>query len=254
MELFAAIDLLGGRCVRLVEGDFARSTEYHDDAVAVAESFAEAGAPWLHVVDLDAARTGDPVNRELLRAIASAVEVPVQVGGGVRSVEAAAAALDWGVARVVVGTAFITDPELVAEIAARWPGQVAVGLDHRDGLVRVRGWQEGSGLEVADLVPVALDAGASAVVVTDISRDGRLEGPDLVGLQKLLEATKAPVVASGGVATLDDLRHLASVQVAGRHLLGAVVGKALHERRFGVAEAVAACEVGPLQAPREGAR
>ena len=245
MELFAAIDLLGGHCVRLTEGDFARSTDYGEDAVAVAQSFASAGAPWLHVVDLDAARTGNPVNREIVRAIAAAVEVPVQVGGGVRSVEAAAASLDWAVARVVVGTAFVTDPTVVEAISARWPGRIAVGLDHRDGVVRVRGWQEGAGAQVADLVPLAVAAGASAVVVTDISRDGRLEGPDVSGLEALLTTTGAPIVASGGVATLDDLRSLAALRVGGRGLLGVVVGKALHERRFGVAEAVAVLEDSP---------
>jgi phosphoribosylformimino-5-aminoimidazole carboxamide ribotide isomerase len=192
-------------------------------------------------VDLDAARTGDPVNRPVVAAIAGAVTVPVQTGGGVRSVEDAAALLGAGVTRVVVGTAAVERPELVAELAERWPGRIAVGLDHRDGEVRLRGWLEGGGKRVAELIPAAVAAGAVAVVVTDISRDGKLAGPDVTGLAGLLELTGAPLVASGGVGGLDDLRLLAAVRANGRGLEGVIVGKALYEGAFTVAEAVAAC-------------
>ncbi|MDQ2728019.1 MAG: HisA/HisF-related TIM barrel protein [Actinomycetota bacterium] len=240
MDLFAAIDLRGGRCVRLVEGDFGRETVYDGDPVALARSFAAAGAPWIHVVDLDAARTGQPVNRATILAIAASVTVPVQTGGGVRSLADAEALLTGGVTRVVVGTAAVEHPELVTEIAGRWPGRVAVGLDHRDGEVRLRGWLTGAGRRVVDMVPVAVASGAAAVIVTDISRDGRLAGPDVVGLAGLLDVTGAPLVASGGVSSLDDLRVLAGVRGRGRGLEGVIVGKALHEETFDVASGVAA--------------
>jgi phosphoribosylformimino-5-aminoimidazole carboxamide ribotide isomerase len=240
VELYPAIDLRGGRLVRLVEGDFAREKVYGDDPVSVARAFVAQGAPWIHVVDLDAARTGDPVNRGVVEAIVAAVTVPVQVGGGVRSVEDAAALLGSGVTRVVVGTAAVERPELIGEIAERWPGRVAVGLDHRDGRLQLRGWVEDGGRRVAEVLPEVVAAGAAAVIVTDIRRDGRLAGPDVVGLAGLLEATGAPLVASGGVSSLDDLRVLAAVRSGGRGLVGVVVGKALYEAAFTVAEAVAA--------------
>ncbi|HWE54081.1 MAG TPA: 1-(5-phosphoribosyl)-5-[(5-phosphoribosylamino)methylideneamino]imidazole-4-carboxamide isomerase [Acidimicrobiales bacterium] len=239
MDLYPAIDLRGGRCVRLVEGDFARETVYGDDPVAVAGSFADQGASWIHVVDLDAARTGDPVNRPVVAAIAAAVAgrgVRVQTGGGVRSVDDAASLLDAGVGRVVIGTAAVEDPSLVEAVARRWPGQVAVGLDHRGGEVRLRGWTEGAGRSVAELAPEAVSAGATAVIVTDISRDGRLAGPDIDGLAALVDATGAPVIASGGVASLDDVKALAAV--AG--LVGVIAGKAIYEGRLNVGEALAA--------------
>lgn len=239
MDLYPAIDLRAGRCVRLVEGDFAQETVYGEDPVAVARAFADAGATWIHVVDLDAARTGDPVNRSIVSAIAAAVApagVRVQTGGGVRSVQDAAALLEAGVTRVVIGTAAVENPSLVAEVSRRWPGQVAVGLDHRGGEVRLRGWTEGAGLSVNDLVPQAVEAGASAVIITDISRDGRLAGPDVEGLSALVTETRAPVIASGGVASLEDIRLLASVV----GLTGIIAGKAIYEGRLDVRAAIGA--------------
>lgn len=241
MELFAAVDLRAGRVVRLVEGDFARETDYGDDPAAAARRFADGGAPWVHVVDLDAARGGERANAAAIEAIVAAVTVPVQVGGGVRSVRAAEELFSLGVTRVVVGTAAVTEPDLVGRLCDRWPGRVAVGLDHRDGEVMVRGWAEGGGRRVLELVPEVVAAGAAAVIVTDIGRDGRLAGPDVVGLAGLLEATGAPLVASGGVGGADDLRLLASVRSAGRGLAGVVVGRALHDGILSVEEAVAAC-------------
>lgn len=241
MDLYAAIDIRAGRCVRLVEGDFGRETVYGDDPVAVARKLAAGGAQWLHVVDLDAALSGEAVNRPVVEKIVGSVTVPVQVGGGVRSAEAAAALLGAGVTRVVVGTAAVEQPGLVGEISRRWPGRVAVGLDHRNGEVQLRGWSEGGGRRVLELIPEVLGFGAAAVIVTDISRDGRLSGPDVVGLAGLLEATGAPIVASGGVASLEDLRLLAAVRAGGKQLAGVIVGKALYEGAFGVGEAVAAC-------------
>ncbi|MDQ3146583.1 MAG: HisA/HisF-related TIM barrel protein [Actinomycetota bacterium] len=226
--------------MRLHQGDFGRETVYSDDPVAVARRFADDGATWLHVVDLDAARTGEPANRVVVAAVAGAVEVPVQSSGGVRSDEAAAALLDLGVARVVVGTAAMEDPDLVPRRAAAHPGGVAVGLDTRDGEVAVRGWTRGSGTALTDAIGRFADIGVAALVVTDIGRDGTLVGPDLAGLATVLAASPVPLVASGGVGTLDDLRALAALDEGGRRLEGAIVGKALFEGRFTVAEALAA--------------
>ncbi len=242
MDLYPAIDLRDGRCVRLYQGDYGRETVYGDDPVAQARAFEEAGAPWIHVVDLDAARTGVPVNRDAVAAIAAGVSVPVQSGGGVRDLAAAEALFDAGVARVVVGTAALEDPTFVRELAARHP--VAVGLDARGRDVAVRGWVEGSGADLLDLAKAFEDAGVAALVVTEISRDGTLEGPDLAGLAQVMEATSIPVIASGGVGTLDDLRALAELRAAGRSLSGAIAGRAIYEGRFSVSEGVAAASGG----------
>ena len=218
--------------MRLAQGDYAQETVYGDDPVAVAESFCAQAAPWVHVVDLDAARTGIPVNRDAVAAIARAVDgrAHVQAGGGVRGVDAAAALADAGVARVVMGSAAVADPSLVDQVARIVP--VAVGLDHRAGQLAVHGWTE--------LTDVALDdalrrfPSAAAFIVTDISRDGLLSGPDLEGLAAAVAATDVPVIASGGVSSLDDVRALALI--GGLH--GIIVGRALYEQRFSVADAV----------------
>ncbi|MCU0268019.1 MAG: 1-(5-phosphoribosyl)-5-[(5-phosphoribosylamino)methylideneamino]imidazole-4-carboxamide isomerase [Acidimicrobiales bacterium] len=245
MELFPAIDLRDGRCVRLYQGDYERETVYGDDPVAQARAFAGDGAGWLHVVDLDAARTGEPTNRPVVAAIAAAVDVPVQTGGGVRTEEAAEALAEAGVARVVLGTAALEDPALVRRLASRLP--VAVGLDARGRDVAVRGWEQGSGRDLLDLARDYTDAGVAALIVTEIGRDGTLAGPDLDGLAAVLAATPVEVVASGGVGTLDDLRALAALEVGGRCLAGAIVGRALYDGRFTLVEAleaVAAADAG----------
>jgi phosphoribosylformimino-5-aminoimidazole carboxamide ribotide isomerase len=241
VDLYPAIDLLGGRVVQLRQGDYDRATDYGGDPAAVAASFVEQGARWVHVVDLDAARTGEPVNRSAVEAIvAAAAGARVEVGGGVRDEANAEALLVGGATRVVLGTAAVADPPLVGRLAARHPGGVAVGLDARDGEVAVRGWTAGSGASVLDLVHRFADDGVGAFVVTDISRDGTLAGPDVRGLASVLETTEVPVVASGGVGSLDDLRALAELEVGGRRLAGAIVGTAIHDGRFSVAEALAA--------------
>ena len=241
MDLYPAIDLRGGRCVRLAQGDFSRETVYADDPVAVARSFAAAGAPWIHVVDLDAALTGAAVNAAAIGAVARSVDVPVQSGGGVRSEEAAASLLAAGVRRVVVGTAALSEPGLVRRLASAHPGAVAVGLDHRRGEVVVRGWTEGSGRDLLAVVGQLEDAGAAAFVVTDVERDGILEGPDVAGLAAVLESTAVDVIASGGVAGPEDVRTLAALEAGGRRLAGVIVGRALYEGRLTVEQGVAAC-------------
>jgi len=240
MDLFPAIDLLGGQCVQLYQGDYEKSRVYGEDPVAQAQAFAAEGAPWVHMVDLDAARSGDPTNRELIAAVAAAVDVPVQTGGGVRDDAAADALFAVGVRRVVVGTAALEDPDWVRRLATRHPGGVAVGLDARGRDVAVRGWMEASGRDLVDVARSFEDAGVAALVVTEIGRDGTLTGPALDQLSSVLEATALDVVASGGVGTLDDLRALASLEVGGRRLTGAIVGTAIYEGAFSVAEGVEA--------------
>jgi len=236
MLLIPAIDLRGGRCVRLYQGDFAQETVYADDPVERARRFAAEGAAWIHVVDLDAARTGDPVNRPVVAAIAAAVDVPVQTGGGVRDLAAAAAMAEAGVARVVVGTAAVEDPQLIALVVPTVA--VAVGLDVRGREVSVRGWEQGAGADVADLLPTFEGQGASAAVVTQIDVDGTGLGPDLDVYTELLAGTSLPLIASGGVGTLDHLRALADLAVGGRRLQGVIVGRALYEGTFTLGQAL----------------
>ena len=233
-ELFPAIDLLGGRVVRLRQGDFAQQTDYGDDPVAVAQSFVAQGAQWIHVVDLDAARSGSPENRHVVAAIVDALGTGarVQTGGGVRTVDDAAVLADVGVARVVMGSAAVRSPDLVEE--ASQVVAVAVGLDHRGGELSVHGWTEGSGVQLFEAL--TWFATASAFVITDIDRDGMLHGPDIEGLAAAAASTTTPIIASGGVASLADVVALAAVP----GIAGVITGKALYEGKFTVAEAVAA--------------
>jgi phosphoribosylformimino-5-aminoimidazole carboxamide ribotide isomerase len=232
MILYPAIDLLGGEVVRLRQGEYGDSTVYGTDPVEVARGFVDAGATWVHMVDLDAARSGRAHNRGLIGAVAAAVagRAEVQVGGGVRTVDDARELRDGGVARVVMGSAAVGDPSLVERVAAVMP--VAVGLDHRAGNVATHGWTESSGRMVLDMLGEF--PSASAFVITDISRDGMLVGPDVDGLVAAAAATGVPVIASGGVGTLAHLRALAAFPRLG----GVIVGKAIYEGKFTVAEAV----------------
>jgi len=240
IQLFPAIDLRAGRAVRLLRGEFGAETVYSEDPVAVGGAYEAAGAEWVHVVDLDAARTGEPANLALVAAIAGALSCPVQAGGGVRSAEAAARLLDAGVARVVVGTAAVEDPGLVDALCRRYPGRVAAGLDARGSQLAVRGWTETSAAELTVAARRLEDAGVAALVVTEIGRDGTMAGPDLEQLGAVLVATTVDVVASGGVGSLEDLRALAALEpVGGRRLAGVIVGRALYEGRFSVQEALA---------------
>jgi phosphoribosylformimino-5-aminoimidazole carboxamide ribotide isomerase len=249
MDLYPAIDIRDGGAVRLTQGDFDRQSEY-GDPVALARRFVTDGAPWLHVVDLDAARTGRPVNRATVLEIARTAGVPVETGGGVRSLDDVADLLGGGLARVILGTAALDDPDLVRAACAAHPGRVALGLDYRraaDGRaeVAVRGWEQGSGRTVGELLAEVAGAGLAAVVVTSIERDGMLTGPDLDGLRAVLASTDVPVIASGGVGSAADIEALArvAVEVDGteRRLEGAITGKALVDGRMTVAEGVAAC-------------
>jgi len=239
-ELYPSIDIRGGKVVRLLRGDFDAETVYGDDPVAVAREFEAAGARWIHVVDLDASRTGEPVNIGAIEAICAAVDCRVQTGGGVRTVEAAGNLLRAGIARVVIGTAAVERPELVDELCTFYPGHVAVGVDARGRNVAVQGWTEASGGDLVDLAQRFETSGVGALVVTQIHVDGTLEGPDVATLELMLSATAVPVIASGGVGALDDLRLLAQLEVDGRRLAGVIVGRAIYEGRFTVRDALAA--------------
>ena len=236
-DLYPAIDLRGGRVVRLTKGDYDAETVYGDDPVGLARSFADAGAPWVHVVDLDAARSGDPINRSVVAAIAAELRgrAFLQNGGGVRGLDDVRALADAGVSRVVMGSAAVQNPDLVAAASELLP--VAVGLDHRDGELAVHGWTEGSGVHLGEAL--GRFPTAAAFVITDISRDGMLTGPDVVGLAAAVAATSIPVIASGGVSSVDDIVALAAIPGLG----GIITGKAIYEGRFTVDEALAALEV-----------
>ena len=234
--LFPAIDLRDGRCVRLMQGAYDRETVYGDDPVAQARAFQEAGAAWVHIVDLDAARTGKPVNRPVVSAVVEALDIGIQVGGGVRTVDDARTLFDAGVTRVVMGTAAIESPDLVTSVAAI--GRVAVGLDVRGDEVAVRGWTAASGLGLYDALDRFSTLGTDAFVITRIERDGTLGGPDLDGLGGALAATGIDVVASGGVSSPSDLEDLADLEVDGRRLAGIIIGRALYEGTVDLARAV----------------
>lgn len=238
MQLYPAIDLRAGNAVRLYQGDYDQETVYGTDPAAQAAAFVAEGAEWLHVVDLDAAKSGDPVNRSVIAKICAAVDVPVQVGGGVRSVDAAKALFDLGVSRVVIGSAAVEQPELVRAVAAEHA--VAVGLDAHGDEVATHGWTERTGRTVKDLAAQYADDGVEALVVTEISVDGTLAGPDVDGLTSLLAATSIPIIASGGVGTIEHLLTLASISVDGRSFAGAITGRALYEGAFTVAGALEA--------------
>jgi phosphoribosylformimino-5-aminoimidazole carboxamide ribotide isomerase len=239
VRLYPAIDILDGTAVRLVKGDFAAKRTYEQDPLSAALAFTAAGAQALHVVDLDGARSGQPVNVEHLRRIASRSGVPVQYGGGLRSSEAIEQALAAGASRVILGTAALTDPALLREaLAAHGPERVLVSVDARGGLVTSSGWTETGTQGAAPVLESLIESGVGEVVYTDVDRDGMLEGPDVETVRELIAPVQARVVYSGGIGRLSDLRGLAALGLA--NLVGVIVGKALYERRFTVPEAIEA--------------
>lgn len=224
MILYPAIDLKDGQCVRLQRGEMARATVYNDDPAAQARAFAQAGFSWLHVVDLNGAFAGRAVNEQAVRAILAAVDIPVQLGGGIRTMADIAYWLEAGVARVVLGTAAVKEPKLLREAAARFPGRIAAGLDAKDGKVAVEGWAEATTFTVRDLAQRFADAGISALIHTDIARDGMLRGLNVEASAQLARAVKVPVIASGGVKDLADIRAAKEAGV----IAGVIIGRALY--------------------------
>jgi phosphoribosylformimino-5-aminoimidazole carboxamide ribotide isomerase len=238
--LYPAIDILGGRTVRLAQGDYERETEYEADPAVAARRWVEAGARWLHVVDLDGARAGEPVNLDLVRRIVAAVNVPVQLGGGLRDSKKVEEAISSGAERVVLGTAAVRDPEMAAAIAAAHPERVVVSVDARSGKVAAEGWTEASDLDASDVVANLSERGVRRFVYTPVDVDGLMEGPDLDSLPEVAGATDGELIYSGGIGSLDDLRAIGSLGL--ENLAGVIVGRALYEGRFSLPEALAALE------------
>lgn len=248
MEFIPAIDLIEGQCVRLVRGDFSKQISYGNPLDAAFE-IEEQGPTWLHLVDLDAARSHDRVkNRKVIEDICNHSKMNIEVGGGIRSVEDARLLFDLGVRRVILGTMAIENPQLIADLADINSSGVAVGLDYRfkDGQYQVslRGWLEDSGVDLFDVLPALVELGAAAVVATDISRDGTFDGPDLKTLERILHVENCgdfELIASGGVSDLDDIMKLKSLEVGGKSVFGVISGRAVHDGRIDVREAVKLC-------------
>jgi phosphoribosylformimino-5-aminoimidazole carboxamide ribotide isomerase len=238
VTVYPAIDLRDGRCVRLVEGDFARETVYGHDPVAMARRWEAAGARWLHVVDLDGARAGAPVQAAIVARICRAVSIPVQTGGGLRDEAAVRAVLDAGVARAIVGTVAVREPALCAHLCRTFPGRIAVGIDARDGIARVAGWEEGSEVRAADLARAVAGRGAAAIVYTDIGRDGTERGPNVDETVAVARAAAIPVIASGGVGSVAHVRAVAARAADG--IEGVIVGRALYTGAVALEDALAA--------------
>lgn len=241
MDILPAIDLLDGRCVRLHQGDYQQVTHFSDDPVAQALSWQQQGAARLHLVDLDGARSGTPVNDSIVRSIVNTLSIPVQLGGGVRTAERAEDLLACGLDRVILGTVAVEDPDLVIKLARRHPGRIVVGIDARDGRVATQGWLQGSSLKATDLAARFEGSGVAALITTDISTDGTLAGPNIPFLRAMADASTIPVIASGGVGCLSDLLSLLSL--APRGVEGVIVGRALYDGRIDLVEALQA--VGP---------
>ena len=235
MEIWPAIDLRGGRCVRLQQGDYDRETVFGDDPTAMARRWVAEGGRCLHLVDLDGARDGKLVNLEAVRAIVRAVNVPCELGGGVRDEEAVRTLLDVGVARVVVGTKALRDPDWFRRMCRSFPNRVALGIDARDGRVATDGWLTTSDVSAVGLAKQFADEPIAALIYTDIATDGMLQGPNTAAMREMAEAVTIPVVASGGVSSADDVRRLTETGVA-----GCIIGRALYENRLTMADALAA--------------
>ena len=237
MILFPAIDLKDGRCVRLRQGDMAQTTVFNEDAAAQASAFEAQGFEWLHVVDLNGAFAGRSVNAPVIRKILSAIKMPVQLGGGIRDAEGIESWLDAGIRRVILGTAAVRDPALVKHAAKTFPGRIAVGIDARDSMVAVEGWAQASSLSATELASRFEDAGVAAIIFTDIARDGMLGGVNVAATAALAQAVSIPVIASGGVSGVADIRQL---REAGAPIAGVVIGRALYDGRIDPAEALVA--------------
>jgi phosphoribosylformimino-5-aminoimidazole carboxamide ribotide isomerase len=234
--LFPAIDLKNGKCVRLIQGDMARATVFHEDPAEQARAFESQGFEYLHIVDLDGAFAGKPVNAVAVERIRAAVSIPIQLGGGIRDAATLEAWLGKGIDRAIIGTAAVRDPGFVRHAARAFPGRIAVGLDAREGKVAVAGWAETTDLAATELAKRFEDAGVAAIIHTDIARDGLLKGLNLEASVALAEAVAAPVIASGGLASIDDIKAL--LEPRARKLAGAIAGRALYDGRLDPSEAL----------------
>lgn len=235
MILYPAIDLKDGQAVRLLRGEMDKATVFNDDPAAQAKAFVEAGCEWLHLVDLNGAFAGTPVNAAPVEAILASCDVPAQLGGGIRDMATIESWLSKGLSRVILGTVAVEDPDLVREAAREFPGHVAVGIDARAGMVATKGWAEETDVQVTDLARSFEDAGVAAIIYTDINRDGAMQGPNIQATADLANAVSIPVIASGGVSSLDDLRALKS---CGAKLNGAISGRALYDGAIDLKDAL----------------
>ena len=235
MIIFPAIDLKDGRCVRLRQGDMAQATSFNDDPAAQARAFEAAGFEWLHVVDLNGAFAGRSINVPAIRSVIAAITIPLQLGGGIRDREAIDRWLEAGVARVILGTVAVSDPDLVAQAARAHPGRIAVGIDARDGKVAVKGWAEESTLRATELAKRFEGAGVAAIIFTDIARDGMMQGVNVESTAALAGAVSIPVIASGGLNGIQDIEQLRDSAVA---IAGVVIGRALYDGRITPSEAL----------------
>jgi phosphoribosylformimino-5-aminoimidazole carboxamide ribotide isomerase len=245
MEVIPAIDILGGQCVRLYQGDYGQVQTFDENPVAVAHRWVEEGATRLHLVDLDGAKAGKPMNLTTIAAIAQQIDIPVQVGGGLRDRQSVADLLHAGVDRVILGTVAVEQPELVQQLGQEFPGQIVVGIDARNGKVATRGWLETSAVLATDLAQQMAAAGAAAIIYTDIHRDGTMQGPNLDALRELATAIAIPVIASGGVSSITDLFNLLALEPLG--VTGAIVGRAIYTGEVVLREAVRAVGQGRWQ-------
>ena len=237
MIIFPAIDIKEGKVVRLVQGKFDEVTEYSGAPAAMAKIWAGKGAQWLHVVDLDGAQAGDMQNMDIILKIAESVDIPVQVGGGIRTKEHIRTLLDGGVRRVILGTKVLADRGFLKEILEQWGDRIAVSLDCSKGMVTQRGWTETSTIKAIDFVKDLKAQGLSCIIYTDISRDGMMTGPDIKGLCELADAGKIPVIASGGVSDIDDIKKLVAIRDKG--IIGVITGRAIYEGKLDLREAIA---------------
>ncbi len=235
MILYPAIDLKDGQCVRLLKGEMDAATVFNDDPGAQAAAFEAAGAEWLHIVDLNGAFAGEPVNGAAVESILAALSIPAQLGGGIRDMATIEDWLSKGLSRVILGTVAVENPDLVREAARAFPGKVAVGLDARNGLVATRGWAEETEMQVTELAKAFEDAGIAAIIYTDIDRDGTMGGPNIPATEALARAVDVPIIASGGVSSMDDLLRLKETKV----ISGAISGRALYDGAIDLGEALA---------------
>ncbi len=236
--IYPAIDMRGGKCVRLLQGDYDKETVYGDSPFEMAKTFADAGADWIHMVDLDGARDGRRVNDTYVIQAASDLKAKVQIGGGIRSEEDIAHYLENGISRVIIGSIAVSNPEFVEKMVRKYPGQIAIGIDAKNGYVATHGWLSTSEVRAVELGKRFADAGAETFIFTDIATDGMLSGPNVEAIQQMAEETGKSVIASGGVSRLEDLSALQKLLSSG--VSGAIVGKALYEGRFTVSEALKA--------------
>jgi phosphoribosylformimino-5-aminoimidazole carboxamide ribotide isomerase len=244
MQIWPAIDLLGGKCVRLEQGDYRRETVYGDDPAGVARDFQRQGAEHLHLVDLDGARAGRPVNLDAVRAVLSAVTIQCELGGGIRDEATIDSLLAMGLSRLVLGTSALKRPEWFRDMCSKYPGRLALGVDARGGLVATDGWLETSSVHAVDLVRQFADHPLAAIIYTDIATDGMLQGPNVAAMREMQQTIDLPVIASGGVTTADDVAKLADAGLA-----GAIVGKALYVGTLTLPDALAAARTGAARAP-----